>query len=60
MQRAAAGTLDVTTTIQGVTEAANETGEVAAQMLLAAEQLAAQAQHLSGEIRQFVAGVQAA
>jgi methyl-accepting chemotaxis protein len=60
VQQAAAGTLDVTNTINGLTVAAEDTRRASGIVLGAAEQLAARANHLSSDIRDFVAGVQAA
>ena len=51
---------DVTQGIAGVSQAANETGTGSAQVLSAASGLAKQADQLSGEVRDFVAGVRAA
>jgi methyl-accepting chemotaxis protein len=60
VQKAAVDTCEVTETIAGVNDAAEDTGCAAEQMLEAAESLAAQARSLNTEMRAFVAGVQAA
>ncbi len=60
VQQTARSTQDVTTNIAGVREAATATGAAAARVLGAAGELSQQAGTLSGEVRAFVGGVQAA
>ncbi len=60
IQHTAAGTQDVTTTIAGVSQAVNDTGTAATQVLDASNTLSRQAEQLSAEIISFVAGVRAA
>jgi methyl-accepting chemotaxis protein len=60
VQQAASSTRDVTSNIAGVSLAANGTGAAAAQVLTAAGELSQQAEQLSGEVKEFVAGVRAA
>ena len=60
VQQAAAGTQDVTHNVMGVTEGANRTGTAASQVLGAAQELSRQAEQVTGEIGQFIAGVKAA
>jgi methyl-accepting chemotaxis protein len=56
----AQATQAVTTNIGGVSAAANETGGAAGLVLAAASNLSKQAEHLSGEVTTFLAGVRAA
>jgi methyl-accepting chemotaxis protein len=56
----AKATQAVTTNIGGVSAAANETGGAAGLVLSAASNLSKQAEHLSGEVTTFLAGVRAA
>jgi methyl-accepting chemotaxis protein len=56
----AQATQEVTTNIGGVSAAANETGSAADLVLTAASNLSKQAEHLSGEVTTFLAGVRAA
>jgi methyl-accepting chemotaxis protein len=56
----AKATQAVTTNIGGVSAAANETGGAAGLVLAAASNLSKQAEHLSGEVTTFLAGVRAA
>ena len=56
----AKATQDVTTNIGGVSAAANETGGAAGLVLSAASNLSKQAEQLSGEVNEFLAGVRAA
>ena len=58
--QAASGTAEVTTNIAGVAGAADETGAAAAQVLSAASALSRQSEHLSDEVRHFLATVRAA
>jgi methyl-accepting chemotaxis protein len=60
VQQTASSTQEVTTNIAGVREAAGETGATATQVLGAAGDLSKQAEQLSSEVNQFVAGVRAA
>jgi methyl-accepting chemotaxis protein len=60
VHQAAAGTSAVSTTIGGVTQAVASTGSVAAEVLQAARQLAAQSETLRAEVDQFLAAVKAA
>jgi methyl-accepting chemotaxis protein len=50
----------VTIGINGVSQAASETGDAAGQVLSAASDLSKQAEQLSSEMNTFVAGVRAA
>jgi len=50
----------VTANISGVSQAANQTGTAAQQVLGAAGDLSRQAERLNGEVTRFVAGVKAA
>jgi methyl-accepting chemotaxis protein len=56
----AQATREVTTNIGGVSAAANETGGAVDLVLTAASNLSKQAEHLSGEVTTFLAGVRAA
>jgi methyl-accepting chemotaxis protein len=56
----AQATREVTMNIGGVSAAANETGSAADLVLTAASNLSKQAEHLSGEVTTFLAGVRAA
>jgi methyl-accepting chemotaxis protein len=56
----AQATQEVTTNIGGVSAAVNETGSAADLVLSAASNLSKQAEHLSGEVTTFLAGVRAA
>ncbi|WP_430912128.1 methyl-accepting chemotaxis protein [Methylobacterium sp. sgz302541] len=58
--QAAAGTGEVTAIIAGVAGAAQETGAAADQVLASASELSRQSEHLSGEVRRFLATVRAA
>jgi methyl-accepting chemotaxis protein len=60
VQQTAVSTQQVTTNIGGVSQAANETGSAASQVLDAASGLSRQAAQLSGEVQVFVTGVRAA
>jgi len=60
VQQTAASTQAVTTTISGVSQAANDTGAAAGQVLDAASGLSQQAEQLTNEVNDFVAGVRAA
>ena len=60
VQQTAASTQEVTTTITGVSQAANDTGAAAGQVLGAASGLSQQAEQLTNEVNDFVAGVRAA
>ncbi len=60
VQQTAMSTGEVTANITSVSQAANETGAAADEVLGAASTLAKQAERLSREVDQFVAGVRAA
>jgi methyl-accepting chemotaxis protein len=60
VQQAAAGTQDVTTNISSVKTASTATGDAASQVLGAAGELAAQAEHLTSEVNTFLIEVKAA
>ena len=60
MQQAAKGTQEVSANIIGVKRAASDTGAAAGHVLTAARQLSQQAEELTGEVSQFIAGVKAA
>jgi methyl-accepting chemotaxis protein len=60
IQQAAAGTREVTTNIAGVSEGANSAGTAANHVLGAANDLTRQAEQLSSEVGQLVAGVKGA
>ena len=60
VQLTAASTVHVSTAIGTVTEAANDTGAAASQVLGAAGELSQQAEQLRNEVSIFVAGVRAA
>ena len=60
VQQAAIGTREVTSNISGVSQGAVETGAAASELLEAAGELSRQAEHLSGEVSQFISGVKAA
>jgi len=57
---AARGTQEVSSSISGVRETATATGAAASQVLGAAGELSHQADHLSGQVRDFIAGVKVA
>jgi len=60
VQQAASGTTEVSANIVGVQQAANDTGAAASQVLTAAGGLAEQSNRLSSEVRQYIAGINAA
>ncbi|QCO18235.1 methyl-accepting chemotaxis protein (plasmid) [Azospirillum brasilense] len=60
VQQAAVGTQEVATNIAGVQQAANDTGAAATQVLSAAQDLSQQAERLTGEVGDFLAGVRGA
>lgn len=60
VQHTAASTQEVTVTIAGVNQAANDTGAAAGQVLGAANHLSRQADQVTSEVSDFVAGVRAA
>ena len=60
VQQAATGTSQVTANIGGVSQGASITGAAATQVLSAADELSRQAEHLNGEVGQFITGVKAA
>ena len=59
-QEAASGTEQVNSNIEGVSQAANETGRAAGEMLQGAKDLSHQAEQLSNEVDNFLAEVRAA
>ncbi|HEY1721352.1 MAG TPA: methyl-accepting chemotaxis protein [Magnetospirillaceae bacterium] len=60
IQEVATGTRDVAVTIGTVSDAANDTGSAAAQMLQSSEKLAHQSSVMRSEVEQFLATVRAA
>jgi methyl-accepting chemotaxis protein len=60
VQQAAIGAQDVTGNISVVSQAANNAGAAASEVLGASGQLSRQADELSKEVGQFIAGVRAA
>ncbi|CAH2598704.1 HAMP domain-containing protein [Rhodovastum atsumiense] len=60
VQQAAAGTQEVTRNIAGVSRAVAETGDAAADVLKAAEDVSRQSEMLGGEVGDFIRGVKAA
>ncbi len=60
VQQTASSTMGVTENIAGVSQAAGETGGAASEVLAAASGLSEQAEHLTVEVNQFLAGVRAA
>jgi methyl-accepting chemotaxis protein len=60
VQQTAHSTQEVTANIGGVSEAANDTGAAAGEVLGAASGLSQQAEQLSAEVKTFVAGIRAA
>ena len=58
--QAAMGTGEVTSNIAGVAGAAEETGAAASQVLASASELSRQSEHLSAEVKRFLATVRAA
>ncbi len=60
VQQAAVGTQEVASNIAGVQQAANDTGTAAAHVLSAAQALSQQAERLTGEVGEFLAGVRSA
>jgi len=60
VQSTATSTDEVTQNIAGVSQAANETGSAAAEVLGAAGDLSQQAENLSREVNDFIAGVRVA
>jgi methyl-accepting chemotaxis protein len=59
-EQAAMGTGDVTNNIRGVSDAASQSGQVCAEVLVAAAELARQAETLRQEVEQVVAGIREA
>ena len=57
VQQAARGTEQVNANIGGVSQAADETGTAASQVLTASEEMARQAEGLRGEVDRFLAGI---
>jgi len=60
VQQAAAGTAEVSSNIGGVTQAANDTGAAATQVLSSSRDLARQGETLRSEVGQFLANIRAA
>jgi methyl-accepting chemotaxis protein len=60
VQQTSQAARDVSEGIGGVSQAADETGTAAGQVLTAASDVSKQAEQLSGEVKEFVAGVRAA
>ncbi|MGE3333013.1 MAG: methyl-accepting chemotaxis protein [Rhodospirillaceae bacterium] len=60
VEQAAAGTQEVSSNITGVTKAAGETGQVSAQVLEAAKELASQSDSLRKEVDGFLADIKEA
>jgi methyl-accepting chemotaxis protein len=60
VQQAAQGTQEVSSNIAGVKLAATDTGTAAGRVLEAAQQLSHQAEELTGEVKGYISGVQAA
>jgi methyl-accepting chemotaxis protein len=60
VQQAAAGTQQVSSNIGGVTQAANDTGAAAQQVLSSARSLAQQSESLKGVVAKFLTGVKTA
>lgn len=60
MQQAASGTAEVSANIGGVTQAANDTGAAATQVLSSSRDLARQGEVLRSEVGQFLANIRAA
>lgn len=60
VQQAAVSTQSVTSNIAGVSQASNDTGAAASQVLGAARELSKQAEGLTGEVNTFIVGVRAA
>lgn len=60
VSQAATGTSEVTSNISGVASAAEETGAAANQVLASASELSHQSEHLTAEVKRFLATVRAA
>ncbi len=60
VQQAATGTQEVGANVAGVSQGATETGAAASQVLGASDELSRQAEQLSHEVGEFIAGVKAA
>ena len=60
VQQAATGTQEVGANVAGVSQGATETGSAAGQVLGASDELSRQAEQLSHEVDDFIAGVKAA
>jgi methyl-accepting chemotaxis protein len=60
VQQAAAGTQGVSDNVIGVSQAVDETGAAATQVLNASQELAQQGEHLSAEVEKFLIAVRAA
>jgi methyl-accepting chemotaxis protein len=59
VQQAAAGTMHVASHITDVSHSANETGSAASQVLLSAQSLSKESNHLKQEVKRFVATIRA-
>ena len=60
IQQAAAGTQNVSNNIEGVSDAANQSGETASDVLQSSDGLAAESEALSNEVGRFLARIKAA
>jgi methyl-accepting chemotaxis protein len=60
VQQAAKGTGEISSNIAGVSQAANDTGVAATQVLASASELAQQSEKLRGEVDTFLANIRAA
>ncbi|MBV8534063.1 MAG: HAMP domain-containing protein [Alphaproteobacteria bacterium] len=60
VQQASAGTNDVSSTIAGVTQSAGQTGQVAGHVVVAAQSVSDQVQHLKGRVESFLTKIRAA
>ena len=60
IQQAAAGTQNVSDNIEGVSDAANQSGETASDVLQSSDGLAAESEALSNEVGRFLARIKAA
>jgi ABC-type transporter Mla subunit MlaD len=60
IQQAAAGTQNVSQNIEGVSNAANQSGETASDVLQSSDGLAAESEALSNEVGRFLARIKAA
>jgi methyl-accepting chemotaxis protein len=60
IQQAATGTQNVSQNIEGVSNAANQSGETASDVLQSSDGLAAESEALSNEVGRFLARIKAA